>query len=66
MLLQSLGSLVPAGLEVESALVLQPPPVAGYTTNLLAIVVRRRVRQRRGSRIDTVALDTVEEGRVFL
>ena len=60
--LQSLGRPVPARLEVEGTLVLQPPPVSSHATNLLAVVVRWGVRERRGSRVDAVTLDAVEEG----
>ena len=42
--LQSLGRPVPARLEVEGTLVLQPPSVSSNTTNLLAVVVRWGVR----------------------
>lgn len=60
--LQSLGRPVSACLEVEGTLVLQPPSVSSNTTNLLAVVVRWGVRERRGSRVDAVTLDAVEEG----
>jgi hypothetical protein len=59
-------TLVPSRLEVEGALVLQPPPVAGDASNLLAVVIRGRVRKRRSSRVHAVALDAVEEGGIFL
>lgn len=64
--LQRLGALVPARFEIEGALVLQPPPISSHTANLLAIVIRGRIGQRRCGRIDTVAFDAVEKGRVFL
>jgi hypothetical protein len=57
---------VSSRLEVEGALVLQPPPVASHATNLLAVVIRGRVRKRRSSGVDAVALDAVEEGGIFL
>ena len=61
-----LTALVAARLQVEGALVLQPPPVSSNATNLLAVVIRWRVGQRGRGRIDAVALDAVEEGGIFL
>ena len=61
-----LSTLVSAGLQVEGALVLQPPPVASDAADFLAVVIWRRVRKRGNRRIDAVALDAVEEGRIFL
>lgn len=61
-----LSALVSACLQVESALVLQPSPVAGHAANLLAVVVWRWVGEGRDGRIDAVTLDAVEKGRVFL
>ena len=55
-----------SSLQVEGALVLQPSPVAGHTANLLTIVVWRGVCKRRDGGVDTVTLDAVEEGRIFL
>jgi len=66
LLLRRLSASVPAGLEVESSLVLEPPPVASDAANLLAIVVWRRVRERGCGGVNSVALDAVEEARVFL
>jgi hypothetical protein len=59
-------SSVPAGLEVEGTLVLQPPPVPGHAANLLAIVIRGRICKGGSSRVNPVALDAVEEARIFL
>jgi len=61
-----LSPLVPSCLEVEGALVLQPPPVTCDTADLLAVVVWRRVCEGGDRRVDAVALDAVEEGGVFL
>lgn len=65
MLLCCPASSVPAGLEVESALVLQPPTVSGHTTDLLAVVVWWWVGKGRGCGVDSVALDAVEEAGVL-
>lgn len=64
--LRRLGRLIPPRLEIERTLVLQPPPIPRYTPNLLTIVIRGRVCQRRRRGIDTMFLDSVEKGRVFL
>jgi hypothetical protein len=64
--LLSLATLIRASLEIESPLVLQPPPVIRDTTNLLAIVVRDRVRHRARRRIDTVSLDAAVKLAFFL
>ena len=61
-----LSTLVPACLQVEGTLILQPPPVAGHAANLLTVVVWRRICERGDGRINTVTLDAVKEGRVFL
>jgi hypothetical protein len=65
-LLCCLAASVPSRLQVEGTLVLQPPPVSCYTADLLAVVVRRRVRKGRGGRVNSVSLDAAEEARVFL
>lgn len=65
-LLCCLASSVSAGLEVEGALVLQPPAVSSYATDLLAIVVWWWIGQGRRRGVNSMALDTVEEARVLL
>lgn len=55
-----------ARLQVEGALVLQPPPVARDATDLLAVVVGRGVGEGGDRGVDAVALDAVEEAGVFL
>ena len=64
--LQCLGGPVSTSLQIESALVLQPPSVAGDAANLLAVIIWWRVCERGSCGIDAVALDAIEEGRVFL
>jgi len=61
-----LTALVAARLQVEGALVLQPPPVAGDAADLLAVVVGRGVREGGDGGVDAVALDAAEEGGIFL
>lgn len=61
-----LAPLVPSCLEVEGALVLQPPPVARDTADFLAVIVWRGICEGGDRRVDAVALDAVEEGGVFL
>lgn len=53
-------------LQVERALVLQPPPVACHAADFLAVVVWRWVCEGGDGGVDAVALDAVEEGGVFL
>lgn len=66
LLLRQLSASVSAGLEVESSLVLEPSPVASHAANLLTVVVWWRVREGGCSGVNSVALDAVEEARVFL
>jgi len=46
---------------VERPLILQPPPVAGNTRDLLAIVIRHWVLHRRRRRVNSVLFDPLEE-----
>lgn len=58
----NLSALVAARLQVEGALVLQPPPVTGDAADLLTVVVWRGVREGGDGGVDAVALDAAEEG----
>lgn len=57
---------VPRLLPIVSPLVFQPLTVTLHTANLLAIVIRNRVRNRVSGWVNTEALDAVEEFFLFL
>lgn len=60
-----LGNEVTA-LAVVCSLIFEPLPVSLHAANFLAVVVRDGVRNRVGGRVNTEALDTVEELLLFL
>jgi hypothetical protein len=56
----------PSSLPVERSLILQPPSIAFYAANLLAIVVGHRIISTRPPRVDPMFLDSLKKGPLLL